>query len=261
MNEQRRWLVELKWWLSAYTALMAVLLIFALIRVAFSLATIKTADLAVAGITDPYGDALGQASWWVVAVVLVMWAYLFAAALSFRLLVPTFAGAPPRAVGAVLMTWPVALGAYLFSSDLAFTGFFVAIALAWAITIPLPKRTVLTDEPIKGGAVVGLALGTVAEIIGLEWAILWCALRLYRGKSVEVAATGVCAAILPALFLVSQLPHASRSMTALYLVAEILILGGLSMAGFLLWLFPRQETDPADEPEDEPVATNEALEG
>ena len=50
-------------------------------------------------------------------------------------------------------------------------------------------------------------------------------------------------------------------MTALYLVAEILILGGLSMAGFLLWLFPRQETDPADEPEDEPVATNEALEG
>ena len=262
MNTERRWRVEVKWWLSAFAALLAVLLVFALVKVVLSLATIKAADLAAPGTT---GDALGFAAVWPIQAILAFYPFMIAAALGFRLLVPTFAGAPPRAVAVVVTTWPVALGAQLVGQDLVSTFFYTAIGIAWGLAMPLPKTTALSGDPINGGAIVGLAFGALAfgppntpAAVPLEFAILWCAIRLLRGKSIEVAATAMCAAIMPALFLATQLPHASLNGQAVYRIAEVIILGVLALIGFIrsmLWL---EDADPEEDAQEEPADMVEA---
>lgn len=247
MNRRSTWKLELKWWLSAFAALVAVLSVFALIKVVLSVTTIKAADLDVAGVTNPYGDALGKASWWVVAVLVDLWAFLFAAALSFRLLVPTFVGAPPRIVAGIVMTWPVVLGVFLIGADVASMALFAAVGIAWAMVTPMDRKTVLTDEPVKGGVLIGLSFGVFAELVGAEWAILWCAIRLYRGKSIEVTATAMCAAMMPALFLVSQTPRASLKGSALYLSIELMVLAVLALAGFIRYSRTGDEDDEAED--------------
>jgi hypothetical protein len=246
MKTERSWLVEIKWWLSSLASLLAVLSVFGLIKAALSLATVNAADIALAGITDPYGDALGKATLWPVAAVFAFYPFMIAAALGFRLLVPTFAGAAPRRVAVVVMVWPVGLGAALVSQDLVFTGFITLVAIAWALVMPMPKKTVLTDNPIWGGAIIGVALGTFSPILGLEWAILWCVLRLLRGKTLEVAATAVCAAIMPALFMASQLIQGTRSTNAIYITAEVLMLAVLAFAGFVRWQFSAADDEDED---------------
>ena len=203
----------------------------------------------MSGIADPYGDALGQAIRWLISVVFVYWAFLFAGALGFRLLVPTFAGAPPRAVAVVVTAWPIALGAQLIGQDLLPTLFFAAVGVVWGLTMPLPKRTVFSDGPIRGGAIVGLAFGAIGAVIGVEWAILWCAIRLFRRKSLEAAATAICAAIMPALFLATQLPHASLSANAIYVIVEVMILGVLALIGFIRWLWQSEDEPEGGAPE------------
>jgi len=256
MKTERSWRVETKWWLSSLASLLAVLSVFALIKAALSLATVNAADIALAGITDPYGDALGKATLWPVAAVFAFYPFMIAAALGFRLLVPTFAGAPPRAVAVVVVAWPIGLGAALVSVDLAFTGFIILVAIAWALVMPMPRKTVLTDNPIWGGAIVGVALGTFSPILGLEWAILWCFFRLLRGKTLEVAATAICAAVMPALFIASQLIRGTKSTNAMYITAEVLLLAALSFAGFLRWQF----SPVTDEDEDGKGSDEEASE-
>jgi hypothetical protein len=255
MNTERRWRVEVKWWLSAFVALMAVLLIFSLINVVLSLATIKADDLARAGITDPYGKAIGQAIQWSIAVLFALGGYLFAAALSFRLLVPMFSGAPPRAVAVVLTTWPIALGASLIGGN---TLFFAAVGAAFGLAMPLPKTTLLSGDPIKGGAIVGLGFSSFAGLLPMEFAIAWCVFRLWRGNSSEAAATAICAALMPALFLGTQLPHATLSGNALYVIAEVMILGVLALIGFIrsmLWL---EDADSEEDAQEEPADMIEA---
>jgi hypothetical protein len=237
MTEERSWRVEIKWWISAFAALLATLAIFALILAVFSLATTSQADLAKAGITDPLGDAIGKAMMWPIAEVFAFPAFMLAAALAFRLLVPTFAGVPPRTMAMIVMSWPIGLGSLVVSSDVPFSLFLVAIAIVWALVIPMPKRTVLTDNPVKGGIIVGLTLGALSPILTLILAIVWCALRLYRRKSLEVAATAMCAAIVPALFLASQLRQGTRGANAVEITIEVLILAALSLAGFIRWEF------------------------
>src|ERR1035437_4854757 len=88
MSEERAWRVEIKWWISAFAALLATLAIFALILAVISLATTSQADLAKAGIADPLGDVIGKATVWPIDEVFVFPTFMFAAALGFRLLVP-----------------------------------------------------------------------------------------------------------------------------------------------------------------------------
>jgi hypothetical protein len=237
MIKERSWRVEIKWWISAFAALLATLAIFALIKAVLSLATTSQADLAAAGITDPLGDAIGKATTWPIAAVFAFYPFMFAAALGFRLLVPTFAGVPPRTMAVIVMSWPIGLGSLLVSGDVPFSLFLVATAIVWALVMPMPKRTVLTDEPVRGGIIVGLALGTFSPLLGLEWAIAWSALRLYRRKTIEVAVTALCAGMVPTLFLVSQLRLGTRSPSTLYITAEVFILALLSLVGFIRWEF------------------------
>ncbi|MFI5258702.1 MAG: hypothetical protein ACHQ01_03710 [Candidatus Limnocylindrales bacterium] len=234
MTEERSWRLESKWWLSSFATLMAVLMAFRAVATVASLVVASPSQQALAGVSDQYGAAIGIELFWPVAAVLVFYPFFAAAAIGFRLLVPTFAGAPPRAVAAVVTTWPVALGAFLISADPAATVFFGAVGLVWGLTMPLPKRTLMTADPVKGGAILGLAFGAFALWDGMLIAIVWCAWRLYKNNAAEEAATALCAAFVPGLLILNQLPTSSPDISALYLTAEVLILACLSLAGFVL---------------------------
>jgi hypothetical protein len=255
MDTDRKWGQELKWWLSSFAALLAALMIFSLIKAVFSLAAVSVSDLALAGITDPYGGAIGDAVVWSYSAILVYWAFLLAAALSFRLLVPTFAGVEPRKVAVVVTTLPIALGAQLVGQDLPNTIFFAGVGVLWALAMPMPKKTLLSDDPLLGGAIIGLAFGALAGLVLMEFAIAWCAIRLLRGKTIEVTAAAICAAMMPALFIATQLPHASLSANAIYVMVEVLILGVLALVGFVRAMFVVD-----DDPEDEGTEDAEAVE-
>ncbi len=258
MREERSWRVESKWWLSSFAALMAVLLVFRALATVYSFIFTSTSQRVLAGVSDQYSAAIGMELFWPIAVVLAFYPFLAAAAIGFRLLVPTFAGVPPRAVGAVVTTWPVALGGFLVSSDMGIAVFFGAVGVAWALTMPLPKKTLFSVDPVRGGALLGLAFGAFAIWDGMLIAIIWCAWRLYRNNSAEVAATALCAAIVPGLLILGELPTASTDVQALYLVAEVLILACLALAGFVLSRRPRIGTSSRDESEDPPEAMDEA---
>ena len=259
MDSDRKWRPELKWWLSSFAALLAALLIFSLIKAVLSLATINLTDLAVAGVTDPYGGVIGDAVVWSISALVVLWAFLLAAALSFRLLVPTFAGVPPRTVAMVVTTLPVALGAQLVGQDLANTIFFAGVGILWALMMPMPKKTLLSDDPVIGGAIVGLAFGAFAGVVLIEFAIAWCVIRLLRGKTIEATATAICAAMMPALFLATQLPHASLSGNAIYVMVEVMVLGVLALIGFVrsMMLIDDEDEDPQDAEATEEAETAE----
>jgi hypothetical protein len=260
MSEERSWRVEFKWWISALASLLATLAVFALILAWISLATTSQADLAKAGISDGLGDAIGKATTWPIAEVFAFYPFMIASALGFRLLVPTFAGVQPRTMALVVMSWPVALGSLLVSSDFLFSAFLLAIAVVWSRVIPMPKRTVLTDNPIWGGVIAGLAFGTIAPMVTLVWAIGWCALRLYRGKTIEVAATALCAGIVPGLFLASQLRLGVHSPSALEFTVEIFVLALLSLAGFIRWEFFSDEDETDGEDGDADAKASDAAE-
>lgn len=260
MSEERSWRVESKWWLSSFATLMAVLLAFRAVATVASLVLTSSSQQTLAGVSDTYGAAIGIELFWPVAAVLVFYPFFGAAAIGYRLLVPTFAGAPPRAVAAVVTTWPVALGAFLISSDAAVTIFFGAVGLAWALAMPLPRKTLLSDDPLKGGAMLGLAFGAFALWDGMLVAIVWCAWRLYRRNSLEVAATALFSAIVPGLLILDELPTASHDTQAFYLTAEVLILAGLSLAGVVTSRLLHAEPGPTDDGEDATDAAVEAAE-
>lgn len=260
MSEERSWRIESKWWLSSFAALMAVLLVFRALATVLLLVFTSSSQRALAGVSDQYSAAVGIELFWPVAVLLVFYPFLTAAAVGFRLLVPTFAGAPPRAVAAVVTTWPVALGGLLISSDIWTAIFFGAVGLAWSLTMPLPKRTLLTIDPVRGGAILGLAFGAFAIWDGMLVAIIWCAWRLYKNHAAEATATALCAAIVPGLLILTELPKSSGDVQALYLVAEVLILACLALAGSILSRRPRRETSSPDEGEVRAEAVNHTAE-
>ncbi len=239
MNEESSWRVELKWGLSAFAALMAVLLVFSQIKMVLSIGMVPAADLAQFGVTDEYRDSLGLATWWPLFITLALYPFFAAAALGFRLLVATFAGAPPRAVAAIATTWPIVVGATLIWRQPIVVLFFASLAIVWSQVMPLPKKTLLSQNQIVGAVVIGLAFGAFARWDSTLIAILWCAWRLHKSQELEASATALAAALLPALIVVRNLLVGSRSLE-LYTTVEVLILAAIAIGGVLLSRSPRQ---------------------
>jgi hypothetical protein len=231
-----------------------VLVIFSEVKAVLSIIAVRSADLTNGNLTDQFGAALGIAAWWPILVVLAFYPFLFAAALGFRLLVPTFAGAPPRAVAVVVTTWPIFMGSTLILGDLASSIFFACVAIAWAMAMPLPRKSILEDDHIKGPAMIGLMFGAFLPWDGMLIAIAWCGWRLYKRNSVEAAITAVCAAVIPAVLIAFDLPSASSSTrTVATWGVEILILGAIAVGGLVLSRqpIPEAEDDEADDSWDE----------
>ena len=68
---------------------------------------------------------------------------------------------------------------------------------------------------------------------------MWCAWRLYKNKSVEVAVTAACAALMPILLILTELRDPSQATITSGFVVEVALLLGLILAGFFFWKFPR----------------------
>jgi ABC-type transport system involved in multi-copper enzyme maturation permease subunit len=244
IKPQDSWLIEIKWWLSAIMTLMPVLLVAGVISSLGVLALVN-----VEGVSDRYSIVIGGALRWAAVVPLYLAAFMVSALLGCRLLVPTFAGAPPRGVAVVMATWPLALGAGLVWSQIAGVFLFAAIGVAWALMMPLPRKSLLATDSLRDAAIVGLAFSTLVVWQGPLWAIMWCAWRLYRNKPLEVAVTAACAAIMPILLILSELRNSQGSVTGGFVV-EVLILLALVVAGLALWKFPRSERELEDEDEE-----------
>lgn len=230
MKEEAAWRTELKWWLSSFATLMPILLAFRALATAGSFATTSANELDVAGVTDRYGAAVGLELLWPISVLLVFFPFLIIAALGFRLLLPADEEARPRALAVAVATWPLALGAGIVSMDPLGVLFFAAIGAIWGLTMPLPGKTLLSGDPIKGGLVVGLAFGSLLLVEGVLWGILWCAWRIYKGASVDVVATAAGAAVVPVLLLVDELRTTSIAGVALDFAVEVVGLIGVSVA-------------------------------
>jgi hypothetical protein len=243
MREERSWRIELKWWLSAFVALMAALMIVAPIAATLAVTSASPADLDKAGVTDKYAAAQLVTVQWPQLAVRAFYPFLFAAAFGFRLLVPTFAGAPPKAVAAVVMGWPIMLGTMLISNQLLSIVFFVALALVWAVIMPMPRKTILAGNPILGGALIGLALGAFTLSDSMLLAILWCVWRLSKRHDLEAAATAAFASIVPMWVIATDISALSRGGQSLYIAAEIAILLGIALIGAALSRVPPRAPD------------------
>jgi hypothetical protein len=232
MNRDREWwLAELTFALSAFAALMAVLLVFAAID-GVSLAIRDTAN------SDRFAEAI---AWTLVTPVQwlnVPFAQFFLASfLGFRLLVPTFAGAPPRTVAVIVVTAPLAFAGFINYGDASSALWFGAIGVVWAFTMPLPSKSLLTHGNVVGGIIAGLAFSSFSFAqpqLGLEAAILWCAWRLYRRHMDEVAATAIAAAFVPAILAAHDLPALHFTGQAVLLTTEVAILMGIAAAALLV---------------------------
>ena len=240
MKEEASWLTELKWWLSALTTLMPLLLVFGAIATLGILATTE-----VGGANDRYGIVIDSALYFPIYVPVVLFPFVGSALLGVRLLVPTFAGMPPRPVAIVMATWPLVLGAALVWTDPLGVLFFGALGVVWALMMPLPRKSLLAGDSIRDAAIVGLAFTALTGLReqGILMAIMWCAWRLYRNKSLEVAVTAACAAVMPVLLIVSELRTPSQGGVTSGFVVEVLILAGLVVAGLVFWRFPRPERE------------------
>lgn len=226
MKEERSSVLEFKWWASALIALLASLVPF-LVLGGF------VAALRGTGGPDRINFTIGLGLYGPVTIFVWLSPFFTGAALGVRLLVPTFAGVPPRLVAAVCTTWPVALGGYLQTTSAALTLVLAAIAVVWALVMPMPRKNVLSYGPIAGGALVGLALGAIAyQYEGLLLAIVWCAWRLYKNHAPEVVATAACTVILPGLLIVTE--GVSSASASAYQIVEIALLVGLALAGLVI---------------------------
>ena len=240
-RDREWWGTELQIGLTAFACLMAVLIVFSAVDGVF---------LALRDTTNP--DRIGEALAWTLVTPVhrlnVPFAQFFLASfLGFRLLVPTFAGAPPRAVAVVVVTWPLAFAGLVNYGNLSNALWFGAIGVSWALILPLPKKNLLTYGPIIAGIIAGLAFGSFAQpSVGLEVAIIWCAWRLYRRHLDEVAATSIAAAFLPAAVAVHN-PAAMFTGPAVYTTTLIAILLALATAALL---FSQFNAGPPDETAD-----------
>jgi hypothetical protein len=239
MNRDREWwLSELNFALCAFASLMAVLLVFAAID-GVSLAIRDTAN----------GDRIGEAIAWTLGSPLPraeqLAPFFLGSFIGFRLLIPTLAGAPPRAVAVIVVTWPLAFAGFFLYGSLSSALWFGAIGVAWALVMPLPSKTLLVYGPVVGGIIAGLAFGSFAQpSLGLEVGIVWCAWRLYRRHLDEVAATAIAAAFVPGVLALHDLPSMRFTGDAVYVTTEVAILMALAAAALLL---SDLKTEPTDE--------------
>jgi hypothetical protein len=253
MNRDRDWWRhELQFCVSAFASLMAVLLVFGAVESVAHAITILVSDLAGGAHTwtlvpDRIGEALAWTLFSPLARVEQFAVFFLGSFLGFRLLIPTFAGAPPRAVAVVVVTWPLAFMGLAIYGDLSNALWFGAIGAVWALVMPLPSKNLLVYGPIVGGLIAGLAFGAFAQPSdGLFFAIVWCAWRLYRRHMNEVAVTAVAAALVPGLLALHDLPSVLNTGQGAYVTIEIAILMAIATAALVL---SQVKAEPADSPE------------
>jgi len=230
-RDREWWLAELNFALSCFAALMAVLLVFAAVD-GVSLAIRDTAN----------NDRIAEAIAWTLGSPLPraeqLAPFFLGSFIGFRLLVPTLAGAPPRVVAVIVVTWPLAFAGFFLYASLSSAIWFGAIGVAWALLMPLPSKSLLVYGPVVGGAIAGLAFGSFAQpSLGLEVAIVWCAWRLYRRHLDEVAATAIAAALVPAILAAHDLPALRFTGQAVYVTTEIAVLLALATAALVFSSF------------------------
>jgi hypothetical protein len=233
------WLSELTHALSAFAALMAVLLVFA---------AVDGVSLAIRDSGNP--DRIAEALAWTLGTPLPraeqLAPFFLGSFIGFRLLVPTLAGAPPRTVAVIVVTWPLAFAGFFLYGDASSLLWFGAIGVAWALVMPLPRKNLLVYGPVVGGIIAGLAFGSFAQpSLGLEVAIVWCAWRLYRRHLDEVAATAIAAAFVPAVLAAHDLPAMRFTGQAVYVTTEIAILLALATAALLFSQSTAESTETA----------------
>jgi hypothetical protein len=234
------WRRELQFCVSAFASLMAVLLVFG---------AVDGVALAIPTSSDRIGVALAGALFSPLVWVQQFALFFLGSFLGFRLLIPTFAGAPPRAVAVVMVTWPLAFMGLAIYGDLSHALWFGAIGAVWALVMPLPSKNLLVYGPIGGGLIAGLAFGAFAgPRDGLFFAIVWCAWRLYRHHMNEVAATAVAAALVPGLLALHDLPSVLNTAQGAYTTIEIAILMAIATAALV---FSQVKAEPSDLPEPE----------
>jgi hypothetical protein len=249
MTEQPRWLVETKWTLSSAFTILAILAVFwGLTALGGSYVTPPSTSQQLSA-----NDRLGMVLTWAmvlpVALIVLLPLYFLAGLLAFRLLVPTFAGVPPRLVGVLCTIWGVGMGAlYLFPDPLPRLELTTAGAI-WGLLMPLPNKTLLDYGPVPGGVVIGLGLATLSWTPGgLIVTVIWTAWRLYRRHAWEVVATGLTAASLPGLLVLrdpSSIAHGTSTAVAALLIAMLLALA----VGAMVMATARPEEEPETEPE------------
>jgi len=231
------WLTELKFWLSAFASLMAILVVFA---------AADGVSLAIRDTTNH--DRIGEAIAWTLITPLAraqqFAPFFLGSFLGFRLLVPTFAGVAPRTVAVVVVTWPLAFAGFASYGDPSGALWFGAIGVVWALVMPLPRKNLLVYGPIVAGVIAGLAFGAFAlPNDGLFFAIIWCAWRLYRRHMDEVAATAIASALVPAVLALHDLPSMVHGGQAAYTTTEIAVLLALATASLL---FSQMKAEPSD---------------
>jgi hypothetical protein len=234
MRPERNSVTELKWWISSAAALLAVLVPFLLVGGLI-------AALRDPANTDRFNVTIGMGIYGPMQTVLQIWPFIVSAALGVRLLVPTFAGVNPRLVACICAGWPIALGAYLQSLDPTVLPAFIAVAVLWALVMPMPRNDLMSYGPVRGGLILGLGLGSLAfQLDGLFLAIVWCAWRLYKNHPLEVAATALATSALPILLIFDDFAnHAARP----YQILEMTLLVVLAFAGLIVWqLRPESES-------------------
>ena len=240
MNEERTWLADIEWWISAFAALMAVLIVTRLVAASSQLAPGGPSNTVAVGLADRFAVEF----LWPVWILVAFGPFLLTAAIGFRLLVPIVRGASPRVVGVVVVTWPLVLGAALLTGDAISSALFAAVGIAWGLAMPLPKQALAANHRVRNGVMVGLAFAPFAPWEGLLPAILWCVWRLRR-KPAESAATAAGAAILPAVYLVAELPSAADPGSVATVILEVLMLAGISAAGVWTWRRQREADSEA----------------
>ena len=241
MNEERTWRTEAVWWLSCGLTLLAVLL-----PVAAAEGIYRSLSEAGANV-DRFNVAVG---WTIVLpfqIVVAFWPFFASGALSTRLLVPTFAGASPRAVASVFCTAAALLGVWVTTLDGLTTIVYGGAALAWALTMPLPLKNLLRYGETIGGLIIGLALATMLNVVdGLLIAIVWCSWRLDSNHPTEAAITAVVVAVLPVLIVVDEPRAAFATASALFTALETGLLLCLAMAGVVLGQFLQKPEQPEE---------------
>jgi hypothetical protein len=240
-RDREWWLAELNFALSAFAALMAVLLVFA---------AVEGVSKAITDTANP--DRIAEAIAWTL-VTPQAWAVQFApfflgSFIGFRLLVPTLAGAPPRTVALLVVTWPLAFAGFFEYGNLSSGIWFGAMGVAWGLVIPLPSKNLLAYGPVLAGILAGLAFSSFSFAqpkLGLEAAIVWCAWRLYRRHFDEVAATAIAAVFVPAVLAAHDLPAGRFTGEAVLLTTEVAILLALATAALVFSDLRAEPTDTA----------------
>jgi hypothetical protein len=234
-RDREWWLTELKFGISAFASLMAVLMVFGAV------------DGVSLAIRIPAPDRIREAIGWTLVTPLAraeqFAPFFLGSFLGFRLLVPTFAGMRPRIVAVIVVTWPLAFAGLSSYGDPSSALWFGAIGVVWALVMPLPSKDLLVYGPIGGGAIAGLAFGALAlPNDGLFFAIIWCAWRLNRRHMGEVAATAIAAALVPGLLALYDLPSVLHTGNGAYSTIEIAILIAMATAALL---FSQVKAEPS----------------